>query len=618
MRLVFDIEANGLLDEATKVWCIVAKPIDEYHEGILTFGPDEIEEGLMFLLKAEELIGHNIIGYDLPLLEKLHAWTPGIRTIITDTVVLSRLYKSDRPLPNLCPGGTTPHSLAAWGYRLGRGKPDHTDWTQYSPEMLHRCTEDVEINDLLHKELVAERDSHSWLDSTITEHGSATLMRRQQEWGVPLNVGRVERLFASTERTIQRIDEATVPLIPEVPLPQSKQGTWPKKQFKKDGTPTLHALRYYGVESHDTYRTDILTRTAPINLASDKQVKQYLLSIGWTPTEWNFKKGPNGKPIRDEWGDKIRTSPRITIDSMDSVVWEAGHEDIGREIVRRLMVAHRRSMLKGWLRDVRPDGRIEARALAMGTPTGRMTHRQVVNVPGKTKPMGLALRSCYGTVPGKTRVGIDLRSCQVFMLCHYMPDEGYREAARTSDPHVYVQEMGKLATRDLGKKLHYSVLFGAGKEKLSSDLGMSRTEAALVIKAFFKGIPELPKLLAKLEAEWKRNGGWIEGLDGRKVWVRAKHMLLNYLLQSGEAIVMKNFQNHLMNEVHYLQGWVESDPVELVTTMHDEAQFLVSPEKVDEFKQMAQHSIEFVNEKFDLQFPQAIDIKLGETWAQCH
>lgn len=282
------------------------------------------------------------------------------------------------------------------------------------------------------------------------------------------------------------------------------------------------------------------------------------------------------------------------------------------------MVAHRLSMLKGWLRDVRPDGRIEARAISMGTPTGRMTHRQVVNVPGKTKPMGLALRSCFGTLPGYTRIGIDLRSCQVYILCHHMPDEGYREAARTGDPHVYVQEMGKLDTREKGKKLHYSTLFGAGKEKISQDLEMSQAEAAHVIKVFFAGMPELPKLLKKLEAEWRRNGGWIKGLDDRKVWVRAKHMLLNYLLQSGEAIVMKNF----LNRIFYLctrstinGSWVD---YQLVTTMHDEAQFLVKHEDLTGFKGAAQQAIWDVNDKFSLQFPQAIDTKEGETWAECH
>lgn len=147
MRLVFDLEANGFYEEADTIWCIVTKDIDTgklhtYENNIM----DKIGAGAAFLAQADELIGHNIIDYDLRLLKKIY---PAFDTQakIIDTMIISQLLRPDRY------GG---HSLEAWGNRFGRKKPEHEDWTQFSTEMLHRCTEDVEINYLTYKALQEE------------------------------------------------------------------------------------------------------------------------------------------------------------------------------------------------------------------------------------------------------------------------------------------------------------------------------------------------------------------------------------------------------------------------------------------------------------------------------
>lgn len=155
MRLVFDIEANGLYDEADTIWCICTKDVDT--EETWDYGPDRLMNGAAQLLDADELIGHNIISYDLPLLTKLLG--VAYNNVITDTMIMSRLFNPDRRKPckdwnSKRQGG--PHSLAAWGYRVGRYKPHHEEWDRYSPEMLHRCQEDVEINYLTYLKLLEE------------------------------------------------------------------------------------------------------------------------------------------------------------------------------------------------------------------------------------------------------------------------------------------------------------------------------------------------------------------------------------------------------------------------------------------------------------------------------
>lgn len=622
VEIVFDSEANGFLEDADTVWCICLYELG--FARVEDYGPDEgIAVAIERLNEADHLIGHNIIGYDLPLLKKLYNWEPKPHVKITDTVILSRLLRSDRPLPHGCPGNLAPHSLGAWGYRVGRGKPDHSDWTQFSPEMLHRCSEDVEINVLTYNALVEEERSQPrihWSESIGTEHDISFIIAEQERRGCPLDVPLVWKTRQELSNRILEIDKEVVPLIPEVALPKAKQTTWPTKQYKANGEPTVQALKYYGPDFglQKEYRTDVIVRTAPINLGSDKQVKEYLLTLGWVPTEWNFKKDKRGKPIRDPMGNKVRTSPKLTLDSLESCTWPEDSQEMGKKIVDRLMLSHRKSMLTGWLRDVRPDGRIPAKAIPMGTPTGRMTHRVVVNVPRNSSLYGHELRSCFTTVPGYTRVGIDLRSCQLYGLAHYMKDEEFRRRVVEGTPHEYAAEVAGLegdeknSKKDKGKKLNYSVLFGASPPKLASDLGIPVEEGKFVIKQFFNGLPKLDALMKRLKAEWKQYG-YITGLDGRAIWVRSEHMLLVYLMQALESVVMKSFTIGV-----YKQSGELGLDRELVTTMHDENQWLVVDAHVPTFTDIAERVIEEVNDRYELWCRQEIDINLGQTWAQCH
>jgi hypothetical protein len=145
MELVFDIEANGFLFEADTIWCIVA--IDE-NDKVYSFRPEQIEEGIKFLQSADKLIGHNIIGYDIPLIKKLYDINLYDTDKVLDTLTISRLANPVRE------GG---HSIEKWGYRLGGvQKQVHEDWTQFSEEMLTRCIKDVKINKTLFNYLKKE------------------------------------------------------------------------------------------------------------------------------------------------------------------------------------------------------------------------------------------------------------------------------------------------------------------------------------------------------------------------------------------------------------------------------------------------------------------------------
>lgn len=129
---VFDTEANGLLEEADRIHCACLRSNKGNTHSYINA---DIELFLDALSVSDIIACHNVISYDLPLLEKLYGYKH--EGIVVDTLVLSRLLQPER---------VGRHGLEAWGERFGVPKPIHEDWTTCTPEMLHRCEQDVEIN----------------------------------------------------------------------------------------------------------------------------------------------------------------------------------------------------------------------------------------------------------------------------------------------------------------------------------------------------------------------------------------------------------------------------------------------------------------------------------------
>jgi len=166
--LVIDIETNGLLDTMDKVHCAVAK---DYLTGeVWEYAPTQIEE-FARSLEGQTVIGHNIISFDLPAIDKwcdindnlfIGEAYPRPKMEI-DTLVLSRLLNPDRERPKGLPQRVGPHSLEAWGYRVGIYKGDYAKqekaWDEYSNEMMDYCVQDVEVTEKVYKYLLKEMEN---------------------------------------------------------------------------------------------------------------------------------------------------------------------------------------------------------------------------------------------------------------------------------------------------------------------------------------------------------------------------------------------------------------------------------------------------------------------------
>lgn len=202
------------------------------------------------------------------------------------------------------------------------------------------------------------------------------------------------------------------------------------KPFRKDGT-LSERVRKYGLSQEEVGGPFTQVWYSEPDLGSRQKLQVHLERLGWTPIYFTEKGNPK---IEEESLSKLEG-------------------DLGKSIARWYVYRHRQSQIQGWLDAVRPDGRISAGAITNGTPTGRMRHQVVVNVP-KASPkviFGKEMRELFIAEEGYILVGYDAKGLELRILAHYMDDPEFTEVLLNDDIHGYNQSKAGLPTRDNAK-----------------------------------------------------------------------------------------------------------------------------------------------------------------------
>jgi hypothetical protein len=312
LRLVFDVEADGLLDAVTKAHCIVIANLDQ--DEINAYGPAEIGAALAHLQRADYLVSHNGIGYDLPLLRQLYGWAPSPTCKIVDTLTTGRLILPDvasfddkvaamtRQKSGEMRGS---YSLEAWGTRLGVAKvgTDIEVWKEWSPEIQERCVGDVRLTKTLHHFLKPDGYDQRAIE---LEHRATFVCEEIKTAGMP---------FDETAGKLQQ------------------------QQWKTYRSSLEKELRAQFPEVK--------------NWNSLIQIGKLLLALSWEPEE--FTKKTKRPKLTDEVFEELpKLFPKLT--------GIADHQVIGRRLGQ---LANGK---QAWLRQVGPDKRIHGRIIHIGTP----------------------------------------------------------------------------------------------------------------------------------------------------------------------------------------------------------------------------------------------------------
>lgn len=584
MRICIDIEANAKEPEkVTQVWCIVSKDIDtgELHVHHPYRSLDEAESFRVFARKINLWVGHNILGYDLPVLVRLLGIHYAVEDCI-DTLILSRL--TDYPRSS--------HSLESYGEEFGLSKievQDQTFFSQWSQELENYCVRDVEITLLLWKHFASYLADASQHAAVRLEHAFQLVCNDLHDNGFGFNVTTAKSLLTKMEVEISKLDE-DIKKFPDkfspdrVITPRATQfGTINQINIPKILRPKISEMT---IDAPFTYG-----HWVKFNPDSLKQTIDMLWQAGWKPidkTKGNLHNKDLDKEARyDIYGFKINENNLSTL--------PAKAPPAAKTLAKRIMYESRRRTLAEWLSLCNADGRIHGKFLSIGAWTHRMAHQapNMANIPnekdisGNIKLLGGEMRSLFCAPKNRLLVGTDAKGIQLRIFAHYINDEEFTDAVVAGDPHTFNKNvMGDTCkTRAAAKRFIFAMLLGAGLGKLAEILecGIEEARAALTrIMERFNGFRLLKETIIPKDAA----AGFFRGLDGRKVRIpgdtegKRRHLAMSGYLQNGEVVVMKKatlkWLNQLQSEPELIRlkerHYPSSSIFQLVNLVHDEWQ----------------------------------------------
>ena len=549
MRIVLDIETNSTHD---KIWCVVTRNID--NDEVRTWNN---QDGLQkYLDSCTLIIMHNGINFDAPVLRK--SWKITMKkTQVFDTLVTSRLYS-----PNIENG----HSLASWGERLGFAKGDFTDFDGgLTEEMVKYCIQDTLVTQKVFEYLEKEMKDEFSEESIKLEHDVAIIVAQQERNGFKLDESKAISLLAELKSKLDCIQV-------------EMQNIFPAKVTSG--------------RTHKTSGKALKDIVEPFNPGSRKQIAERLIEKGWKPKKHTEK----GAVIVDE----------TTLEGLNFPEAKA--------IAEYLMLQKRIAQITSWLDALGKDGRVHGRVITNGAVTGRMTHMSpnLAQVPNSGSPYGVECRELWTVEKGYKLVGIDASGLELRMLAHYMDDDAYTSEVVSGDIHTANQKAAGLETRNQAKTFIYAFLYGAGSAKIGSVVGGNAREGQKLIDSFLQNTPKLKELRESI-AYTVAETGWLQGLDGRKLFVRSPHAALNTWLQGAGAIVMKK-------ALVILSGKLQRSKVEhkIVANVHDEWQIECPSDKAEFVGRAGVNAIIEAGVHFNLNCPLNGAYNVGDNWKDTH
>ena len=614
MKYIMDIETNGLLHELDRVHCIVLRDVEtgEVHSCADQDGYLPLQRALDLVSKADQLVGHNLINFDIRALKKVY---PGLTMRsdcdIVDTLILSRVLwpelepVDDQKFCYIDKKYRGRHSLAAWGERLGVAKIKFKEeqkkdknitnvWAEWSKSMQTYCEGDTLVSLRLHEYFLTQE-----LDPRCheLEHEFAKVMALQEEFGFPFNEKAAFALVNTLKARRAELDSQLQDVFPPV---------IEERISAKTGRP-------------------LKSKVTVFNPASRPQTADRLRQLY---PEITFEETEKGNPKVD-----------------DDVLEILGERYPEAKLLGEYQLLNKRlgqlaDGKEAWLKHCRlyGDGRIHGQVVTNACISGRCSHRSpnMAQVPSVGHAFGAECRALFYApdnwlLVGTDASGLELRALGAW-LAHF--DDGeYAKLVSTEsfDIHTYNAKLfgifdGKgdipKATRDLSKRLIYALLYGAGAKKVGSVIDISAAEqdqyeiGKRTIDTFYKNLPAIKKLKDKID-ERITTKGYLIGIDGRHLQIRSRHSALNQLLQSTGAISVKKATTILYNDLSQA-GLRWGIDYAFVAHVHDEIQALVKPEYIQAFKDMSIDSFRKSGEYFNLRCPFTGEAREGKNWMETH
>ena len=614
MTTVFDIETDGLLDELTKIhvlsWSNNMGEVKHTHD---------YDEMRYVLLNSETLVGHNIIRFDIPAVERVLGIKVTARLV--DTLALSWYLNHDR----------MKHGLEGYGVDYGVPKPVIKDWNTLTPEeYAHRCNEDVKINNRLWRDLDMKLNK-LYQDPTekdrLVDYLTFKLdcAREQEELRWKLDVDKAQEAYDEILSLKEEKVEQLADAMPKKVL--TRVATQPKVMHKKDGDLSSHGEKWVALCKE--YKQPVTTQSFVVktgeergNPNSNDQVKDWLYSLGWTPRTFKF--------LRDKKTGEERQIEQVRKNSdLCESVRSLASVDPAVDVLDGLTVlTHRAGILKSFL-EGHKDGWLQAGVAGL-TNTFRFKHfKPLVNLPSVDKPYGDVIRGCLTCPEGYVLCGADMTSLEDTTKRHYMkpldPDYVQEMSREGFDPHLDLAlHAGVITQQDIDKHnsgerslkslrknykvVNYSATYGVGAAKLARETGMKQKEAKTLLDAFWSRNWAIEKVASKLQTRELFGGMWLKNpVSGFWHSLRSEKDRFSTLNQS--------------TGVYCFDKWVKECRgmgLETIGQFHDEVIVLTKEGDEDKVENIMQMAISNVNHEVNLNVPLGTDVQFGNTYADIH
>lgn len=624
---IFDIETDGLLDSLTRMHCLCASIYEDntlIEEVVITNMADLVP----FLERQPILIGHNVIRYDFPAIQKLTGYKH--RGVIIDTLALSWYLYPERK----------EHGLESWGEDVRVAKPHIEDWENQSlSDYVNRCATDVVINTIIFgdfknylKEIYVDQSIERIMAYLTWKMDCAAEQER-----VPLTIDR--EYCKATLVTLNALVEERKSVLAEAMPSISKYDTKskPSKMFTVKGELTkagenwLGLLADKGLEADYEGTVEVLKSTELPNPTSITQLKAWLFSLGWQPTIFNYTPNKAGE---------IRAIPQIQDKDkkLCSNILILAEDNPSVEALKGLfMLQHRVGVLEGFLECSNEQGKMVAQ-IAGFTNTLRFKHKKpVANLPGVDKPYGKEIRGAIiAESDSHLFCGSDMSSLEDTTKQHYMMfyDPEYVTQMRTPgfDPHLDVAVLSGMLTpeqveehklydatggkegvshkkvRSKAKVVNFSGIYGAGPPKIAQTTGMSLQEATLLHTIYWERNKSVKQISNDTVFKEVRKQMWLYNPVSRFWYSLRKPKDRFSTLNQGTGVYC--FDTHIKN--------VRQQGIEISLQYHDEIGFSFLKVEEQQIKDKLNRAIAKTNEILKLNVPLGISIDIGKNYAEAH
>lgn len=517
-KIIFDIEADSI--DATRIHCLsycvyTPSPFPE-KQIIKTLTDMEEIKSLLSDPEISTLIGHNIIRYDIPVLEKLLSIK--IDKELVDTLAIAWYLYPER----------NKYGLEEFGKFYNLPKIQISDWQNLSiEEYTKRCERDVEINYLLFFDQIDYlKELYDGKYGKILKYLSFKMdCAKEQEivkWKLDedLCTLTLSKLLVLQEEKISKLRT----ILPDNVKYESKSK--PLKMLKRDGTLTVQGRKWLELLRERNLPSDYvgnITLEKERNLGnptSVPQMKSFLFSLGWKPTMYKYtitKKGQNKVPqiaMNGEICQGIRNLYPICpeLENLESLS----------------ILNHRIGLLKGFLRDVR-DGYLTARITGL-TNTLRFQHTEIVNLPAIDKPYGKEIRACLTCEENELLYGCDMTNIEDKTKRHYMyffdPKYVLEMERPDFDAHLDIALLAGFLTKEQvqahkekredysslrkkAKMVNFSAIYGVGAEKMHLTTGMPIEECKNLLDTYWQRNRAVKKVTNSIRTKIVRTQTWL-------------------------------------------------------------------------------------------------------------